>query len=184
MRTVLLVEYARLTTVVFGLLLVFSAFSTEAQLVSTQFKKNKLIAKVYVGSSGTVHIVHRDGSDAEIPKQKGEVGCSTPVIADDRESAGWVVDYETGLQGSRTVPGMLVIYRARGPVLRLGEYPVWDWHFLARGKQVAFYTNSIHGSLAPHFELRDVQTVRLLEKLNGPLEEKSPAWTDSLDDQR
>ena len=122
MSTVLLVEYARLRIVVLGLLLVSSAFSAEAQLVSTQFKKNNLIAKVYVGSSGTVHIVHRDGNDVEIPKQKGEVGCSTPVIAGDRESAGWVVDYETGVRISSPLPLEVVIYRIRGPVLRFGGY--------------------------------------------------------------
>jgi hypothetical protein len=163
-------------TVAFGLLLVFSAFSAQPHS-----KKNNLVAKVYLSSSGTVHIVRRDGSDAEIPKQEGEVGCSEPIISDDRKSVGWVVDYDTGLPSSSPVPLMLVIYKIRGPVLRLGGMPLWNWHFLAGGKQVAFYTNTVHFARSPHFELRDVQTGRLLGKWNGPLDEKSPAWTDSLD---
>jgi hypothetical protein len=168
-------------TVAFGLLLVFSAFSAQPQLPSTHSKKNNLVAKVYLSSSGTVHIVRRDGSDAEIPKQEGEVGRSEPIISDDRESVGWVVDYETGLLSSEPLPLELVIYRIRGPVLRFGGMPIWKWSFLAGGKQVAFYTNTLHGDLAPHFELRDIPTGRLLGKWNGPLDEKSPAWTDSLD---
>jgi hypothetical protein len=169
-------------TVAFGLLLVFSAFSAQPQLPSTHSKKNNLVAKVYLSSSGTVHIVRRDGSDAEISKQEGEVGCSEPIISDDRKSVAWVVDYDTGLPSSSPAAGMLVIYRIRGPVLRLGGMPIiWKWPFLAGGKQVAFYTNTLHGDLAPHFELRDIPTGRLLGKWNGPLDEKSPAWTDSLD---
>jgi len=141
-----------------------------------------MVAKVYLSSSGTVHIIHLDGTDTEIPKQEGEVGCSEPIISDDRKSVGWVVDYDTGLPSSSPASGMLVIYRIRGPVLRLGGMPIiWKWRFLAGGKQVAFYTNTVHFARSPHFELRDVQTGRLLEKWNGPLDEKSPAWTDSLD---
>jgi hypothetical protein len=170
-------------TVAFGLLLAFSAFSAQAQLPSTHSRKNSLVARVYVSSNGTVHIVHRDGSDAEIPKQKDEVGRSEPIISDDRKSVGWVVDYDTGLPSSSPASGMLVIYRIGGPVLRLGGMPIiWKWRFLAGGKQVAFYTNTVHFARSPHFELRDVPTGRLLEKWNGPLDEKSPAWADALEE--
>jgi hypothetical protein len=39
-----------------------------------------------------------------------------------------------------------------------------DWCFIEGGKQVAFFTNTVHGEFAPHYELRDVSFGRLLAK--------------------
>ena len=55
-----------------------------------------------------------------------------------------------------------------------------NWHFEAGGKQVAFSTNTVHGDLAPQYELRDTRTGRLISSSDGHLTGKSPAWAGRL----
>jgi hypothetical protein len=147
-----------------------------------QSKKLNSVVKVYISSNGVRHIVQGDSQDVKVPKEKGEVDSSPPVIADDKQSAGWLVYYENNCCTSYPVPLTLVIYRPASPLLRLGGgMMLCAWRFVAAGKQVAFYTNTVHGDRAPHYELHDVRTGRLVEKLDGPLDEKSPGWTDGLE---
>jgi len=175
----ILVEKSKLIKVM--VLIGVSLFLLGSPPILAQSKKAKLVMKAYVGSNGARHIIHSDGQDLEVPKEKDEVDDSTaPVIADDKHSAGWLVYYPNCCT-SYPIPLMLVIYRPARPLLRLNAgMMICAWHFLAGGKRVAFYTNTVHGDLAPHYELYDVRTGRLIEKLDGPLDEKSPTWTDGL----
>jgi len=176
----ILVEKSKLIKVI--VLIGVSVFLPGSPPILAQSKKAKLVMKVYVGSNGARHIVHSDGQDLEVPKEKDEVFDSTaPVISDDKHSAGWLVYYDNSCCTSYPIPLMLVIHRPAGPLLRLnGGRMICAWHFLAGGKRVAFYTNTVHGDFAPHYELYNVRTGRLIEKLDGPLDEKSPTWTDGL----
>ncbi len=151
-----------------------------APQVCAQSNSNS-VAKVYMDSTSARHIVRRDGKDVVVPKQKDEVDSSAPVIADDNQSVGWLVYYKNCCT-SYPIPLMLLIYRPANPILRLGGgMMICAWHFVAGGKQVTFYTDTVHGGFAPHYELHDVRTGRLVEKLDGPLNEKSPSWTDGLE---
>lgn len=152
---------------------------------SLESKNVRSVVKAYVDSAGARHIVFSDGKHVKVKKEKGEVDSTaleptSPVIADDRQTLGWLVYYKN-LYTSYPIPKMLMVYRTARPPLRLGGGEmVGDWQFVARGKQVAFYTNTVHGDLEPHYELHDVRTGRLIEELDGPLDEKSPGWTDGL----
>jgi hypothetical protein len=55
-----------------------------------------------------------------------------------------------------------------------------SWLFQENGTQVAFNSNTVHGDLAPHYELRDVETGRLIEKWEGHLTDSAPEWTGLL----
>jgi hypothetical protein len=144
--------------------------------------KTNSVVKAYIDSTGARHIVRRDSKDVVVPKQKDEVDSSAPVIADDNQSVGWLVYYENSCCTQYPIPLGLLIYRPAGTLLRLGGgMMICAWHFIAGGKQVAFYTDTVHGGFAPHYELHDVRTGRLVEKLDGPLNEKSPRWTDGLE---
>jgi hypothetical protein len=57
-----------------------------------------------------------------------------------------------------------------------GGGAIMGWHFVARGKQVVFYTDFLHGSSAPQYELRDVETGRLIAKWDGGITNKAPRW--------
>lgn len=76
-----------------------------------------------------------------------------------------------------------MIYRIGGPIKRMGNGMfICDWRFLDGGKRVAFATNTVHGDLAPHFELHDTKTGRLLGKWEGHLIGNSPQWARGLRD--
>jgi len=53
-------------------------------------------------------------------------------------------------------------------------------YFEAGGRQIAFSTNIVHGDLASHYELRDTQAGRLIDKWDGHLTGKAPAWAKKL----
>ena len=157
-----------------------SGFFVTSPTAFAQSKKVNAIVKVYIDSTNVRHIVQSNGRDVEVPKEEGEVDFSSPVTADDKQSVGWLVYYDCC--ASYPTAGMLVIYRPERPLLRLRTgMMICAWHFVAGGKQVAFYTNTVHGDFGPHYELHDVRTGRLVKKLDGHLDEKSPRWTDGLE---
>ena len=94
--------------------------------------------------------------------------------------AGWLVEQIACCQ-PYPIPTLLVVYRSGKGLIRFGgEALIAEWHFLEDGAQVVFYSNSSHGDNAPHYELRDVETGRLIEKWDGHLNEKAPAWTKGM----
>ena len=138
------------------------------------------ITKISIDTDGQVHIVHSDGQDVLPTKEKDQVSVASAVVAENRLAAGWLVEYENCCT-SYPIPMTLVLYRPGKPLLRIGNgMMISDWHFDAGGKQVAFSTTTVHGDLAPHYELRDTQTGRLIAKWDGHLNRKSPAWATRL----
>ena len=111
-----------------------------------------------------MHIITGEGREVLAPEQKDQVGCKSPMISDDGSDAGWLIDSDFCCT-SYPISTALVVYRPGKPIRRFeGGMAIMGWHFVARGKQVAFYTDFLHGSSAPHYELRDVETGRLVAK--------------------
>ena len=141
-----------------------------------------LIEKIYVDSEGVAHVVESDGADHPQPKEKDQVTCSLPKVADDKRTAGWLVDVPNCCT-SYPISLELLLYQPGKPVQRLGDgMLIADWHFLDGGKRVAFSTNTVHGDLAPYYELREVDTGKLLSHWKGHLNAKSPKWAHELTD--
>lgn len=138
------------------------------------------IEKVYADSAGLIHIV-RNGIDILAPKEKDQVTCDRPKLADDGKTAGWLVNYENCCT-SYPIPLSLIIYR-HGIIIHRFQpslQSIWDWQFLRAGNQVAFWTGPVHGDFVPHFELHDVTSGRLLAEWNGHIDDKHPAWVTGL----
>jgi hypothetical protein len=150
--------------------------------VPTSPAKATLIDKIYVDSEGVVHVVEDGGTDRAQSKEKDQVSCSQPKISDDKRTAGWLVDFPNCCT-SYPISLQLLLYQPGKLVQHLGDgMLIADWHFLDGGKQVAFSTNTVHGDMAPHYELHDVDSGRLLSHWNGHLNAKSPKWTRGLSD--
>ena len=138
------------------------------------------ITTINIDADGRVHIIHSDGHEIIPPKEKGQVSVASAAVASDNLTAGWLVEYANCCT-SYPIPLTLVLYRPGRPLRRLGNgMMICDWHFEAGGKQVAFSTNTVHGDLAPQYELRDTQTGRLIAKWDGHLNIESPAWATRL----
>jgi hypothetical protein len=138
------------------------------------------IARIYIDADGRVHIVQGDGQKIAPPKERDQVSVASAAVASDNLTAGWLVEYGNCCS-SYPIPLTLVFYRPGRPLRRLGNgMMICGWQFEAGGKQVAFSTNTVHGDLAPHYELRDTQTGRLLDKWDGHLNNKAPSWATRL----
>jgi hypothetical protein len=141
-----------------------------------------------IDEAGHLRILTRDGRTITIPKEGDQVGFAQIAISPDSRSIGWV-----GLQPncctSYPIPMQLVVYRSGARRTFNGSgLPVWRWVFTASGNRVAFHQETVHGGLAPHYELRDVATGQLVEEYdpvvgsdNQPLPKQTvPRWVKVL----
>ncbi|HET9402354.1 MAG TPA: hypothetical protein VFO34_15525 [Candidatus Acidoferrales bacterium] len=147
--------------------------------VVAQAGQSVTLTKIYVDEkSGRIHIVDSSMKDLEIPPEKDQVDTAQPKIADDHRTAGWLIESKIDDGTSYPIPLCLIIYRDAKIIRRFPtDMTIGDWRFVDGAKQVALYTDTLHGSLAPHYELRDVSTGRLIAKFDGHLGPGSPAWT-------
>jgi len=152
------------------------AHGSESASSSSSESKAALIAVVFAGANGAT-VIHEDGTIFRAPKEKEQVGCSSPKISPDRKLAGWLVDSDFCC-ASYSLEFMLVVY-APGTSLRhfVGDgRAIFGWNFLDRGKRVAFFQSFPHGDPVSHYELREIATERLIGKWDGDLTAKAPSW--------
>jgi hypothetical protein len=149
--------------------------------VALPVAKAQSSAAIFVGADG-MNIVHNDGEVFKTPKEKEQVGCRSPRISEDRSAVGWLVDSDFCC-ASYPLPFLLVVYRPGKPMRRFqGDgRAIFGWNFVAGGKQVAFYQSFPHGDLRTHYELRDVETERLIGKWDEDSTSKMPGWVRGLE---
>ena len=142
--------------------------------------KGPSVAAVFVGTDGT-SIVDNDGKVVRAPKEKEQIGCISLRISEDQHAVGWLVDSDFCC-ASYSLPHMLVVYRPGKPLRRFAGdgRAIFGWKFVGSGKQVAFEQSFPHGDLMEHYELRDVETGRLIGKWDGDKTPKAPTWTRDL----
>lgn len=143
-------------------------------------------------AAGTLHITTGDGRVISLPKELDQVDCDRIAISSDGLSVGWLARYPNGAT-SYPIPLKLLVYSAgKVRTYRGKELPVWQWHFTAGGKQIAYQQETVHGGLGVHYELRDVASGRLVAEYTptvGPdnrpeLTQNPPAWVLELDAKR
>jgi len=140
---------------------------------------------------GTLHIIYSDGTEAEIPKERGRfaVGDQTLTqehfldiqVADDRQHIGWLADYMICAQ-NYPCTAELVIYQS-GHKLRYFSPPygiMWRWKFLEGGKQVVVQGGFPHGDDTGAYALYDTGTGRRLAKFSSN-KKKAPKWVQQLE---
>lgn len=145
-----------------------------------------------VDEAGSLRIVTGDGRAIVLKKEPEQVDFDQVAISPDGRSVGWLARYPNGAT-SYPIPLKLVVYSSG----RLRAYtgsnlPVWQWHFTAGGKQIAFEQETVHGGLGVHYELHDVASGRLVAQYSpmvGPdgqpePNQKAPGWVLELDAKR
>ncbi len=155
---------------------------------------SKLIAAFYVScpappektyeecAGGEMHLIHGDGSQYQSTAQPGEVGISHPAISEDKTAVGWLVDFDNCCTSYSLSLPLVVYMPGKPPRTYKGDgRAIFGWHFVAGGKQVAFYQSFPHGNPVAHFELREVATGRLVSKWDDGDAGRRPLWTKGLD---
>ena len=138
-------------------------------------------AAMFIGAGGTANIIDSTGKVLQPPKEKDQVDIASPQISEDRREAGWLGEFPFCCT-SYPISLTLVVYRQGKPIRRFkgDARSIFDWKFMEGGKQVAFYQDFLHGTQAQHYELRDVETGRLIDKWDGNLTAKAPKWTKGM----
>ena len=155
--------------------LVFCATTLLAQPQST-----RTVEKAYVDGKGSVHIVEEGGKEIPVAKEKDQVGSEQLTIADDKQTVGWLADYENCCT-SYPIPLGVVIWRDGKVRQILGDgMMIYDWRFWEGGKQAAFCSGTVHGDSGGHCELHDVESGKTLETIDGHLNDDSPKWARGL----
>lgn len=139
------------------------------------------VAGLFCGAD-PASVIQEDGNVFRQPTEKEQIGCRSPKISADKQTAGWLVDSDFCCT-SYPLQFMVVVYRPGKPLRRLtGDgRAIFGWNFVNGGRQVAFEQSYPHGDLRPHYELRDVETERLMGTWN-PSDEapKRPAWAKDV----
>jgi hypothetical protein len=132
--------------------------------------------------AGTLHIVQGDGAVVDVAPEKDQVGVGTARISDDRRAIGWLVENANCCTSYPLALGLRV-YRVGKPVKEFtGDgRAIFGWNFRAAGKRVAFYQSYPHGEPHGHYELRDLESGRLVEKWDDGDQKKAPVWTVGLE---
>jgi hypothetical protein len=163
--------------VILGFLI--AALLLQPAAISARGKRGS-IARVYIDSEGALHLVDAAGRDAKVSKEKDQVAFSSPQVAGDNQTVGWLAEFPNCCT-SYPIPMTLVIYRDGKIIQQLKPgMMIVDWRFRVGGRQVAFCTNTVHGDSAPHCELYDVNSAKLLEEFDGNAGERSRTWMDGL----
>ena len=165
-----------------------TAFATVLLLASStvpMLAQNSIL-RAYADAQNKVHAVSEGGKDSVIDPETDAVGIDAVAVADDKQTAGWLVLYQErddhGPIGS-PFAGKLVVWRD-GRIIRTFEADptFWSWAFEQNGSQVAYHVGPTHGETVSHCELHDVITGRLLASWDGDLDDPTrPSWTKRLD---
>jgi hypothetical protein len=139
------------------------------------------ITRVYVDDAdGRVHIVARAGKDTVMPREKDQVRCDSPQVAEDGQTAAWLIDYENCCT-SYPIPLTLAIYRSGRIVRRIRPgLMIFDWSFVDGARKIALSSGTVHGMTFRSLSLYDVRTGRRRDQWKGSFEETPPLWARGL----
>lgn len=150
--------------------------------------QRETVTSAKIGNDGLVHIRRGDGTEFVAPREISpvlltdsdnmQVSVEQPVLAEDGRTVGWTVNFPNCCT-SYPIPLMLVIYRDGGIFRRIiPGLAVFRWFFLRNGSEVAYSAETVHGSLAPTCELRDVRSGGLLDEWHGDKRKALPKWAE------
>jgi len=151
------------------------------------------IVRFYIetGGNGALHIVHADGSEAVIVKEKGRFAVGNQTVgqsefsriqlADDRRRIGWLADYMI-CQQSYPCPVELVVYQPGRKLTQIAPpYGIfWRWTFVEGGGKIAVEAGYPHGDQTGLNVLYDSETGRELARFTPTEGEGAPDWVQTL----
>ena len=121
-----------------------------------------------IDPNGNLAIVPSNGQSVVIRKEADQTAFSPPVMS----SAGTAVAAQAMFGNCCTsydIPLQLVVYSG-GKVHRFKGvgWPIFQWGFANRGTRVAYGQEPVHFGCATHYELRDIESERLIDSVDVP----------------
>jgi hypothetical protein len=142
-----------------------------------------------LGGDGSLIITTAGGKTITIPREGEQSSFSPPVMSSSRAAVGAQALFPNCCT-SYDIPLELVIYR-NGSVRRFRGIglPIFKWHFADAGGRVAFGQEPVHFGCEIHYELREIDSGRLLDsadipqacgQIPNPRPLKIPKWVSDL----
>ncbi len=153
-----------------------------AAFVNVAMSGQDTVLQVFADPKNRTHVVHKNGTTSIVVGEPEQIGIDSIQIAEDGQTAGWLVLYENP-DGGSPVAGTLILWRGGKTIRRIQvSQTFWSWGFYERGEQVAYHVGPMHGEVLSHCELHDLARGRLVASWDGDLENTNrPPWTKVLD---
>ena len=142
-----------------------------------------------IAADGSLVITTTDRKTVVVRKVGDQTSFSEPILSAPRTAVGAQANFPNCCT-SYDIPLQLVVY-ANGRVHRFTGtgLPIFDWHFADGGTRVAFGQQPIHFGCATHYELREIESERLVDSVDIPQRcgqvpdppvVKAPKWVSEL----
>ena len=119
-------------------------------------------------TNGNLSIVATNGGTVTVRKEGEQTTFAAPVISSSKAAVGAQAMFPNCCT-SYDIPLQVMVYAA-GKVHRFTgiNLPIFEWAFTADGKRVAYGQEPVHFGCATHYELRDIESERLVDSVDIP----------------
>jgi len=175
------------TPLILALLLCVS--TAGAQTRSTQARRGETYQAAAIDARGNLVITTSDRRTVVVPKEAEQTSFDAPLVSSARAAVGATAKFSNCCT-SYDIPMKLVVY-ANGKTHQFTGIglPIFQWHFADGGTRVAFGQEPVHFGCSIHYELRDIESERLIESADvpepcglnpNPTVGKVPDWVSDL----
>ena len=143
--------------------------------------------RAVIDTAGQLRLITSAGKTIAPPKDSGQTGFQSAAVSDDRRSVGWLALYPSCCT-TYPIPQKLVVRTpGRVRVFDGSGFPIWRWAFIDDAKLIAYRQAPVHGDAPAHYELRDLETGKLIDQFDMPAGDSSatrsalPLWVRAVD---
>lgn len=139
-----------------------------AQTRSTQTSRAETYQEAAIDAQGNLRITTSDRRTVVVPKEADQTSFDAPLLSSARAAVGATAKFPNCCT-SYDIPMKLVVY-ANGKTHRFTgvDLPIFQWHFADGGTRVAYGQEPVHFGCSIHYELRDIESERLIESVDVP----------------
>jgi hypothetical protein len=160
-------------------------------LVAARAGGQTVYQRAVIDNSRQLRLTTATGKTIVPPKDSGQVGFEAAIISDDRRSVGWLALYPNCCT-TYPIPEKLVVRTpGRVRVFDGSGFPIWRWAFVNDAKLIAYRQAPVHGDAPAHYELRDLQSGKLVDEFDRAPSDTSatslksgPLWVRAVDSQK
>ena len=146
------------------------------------------ILSVSILKNGNLKVEFNDIKPVVFEKDSMQVNFDKIIISKDSLSVGWVNNYPNCCT-SYPIPLKLQIYSNKVlHTFKGNNLPIWDWTFSNDDSEVIFKQETVHGGTGIHYEMRKINSEKLINEFNPLIEADSgklgnqvfPKWLKSF----
>ena len=143
-----------------------------------------------VDPTGELRITTSDGRVIVVPKRVKQSTFKAARMSEDRTAVGALADYPNCCTSYDIALQLFVYSKGAAHWFEGNKLAIFHWHFADSGSRVAFSQGTVRFGCWTHYELRDIQSERLVDSAKTPIPcgqypdprpTTAPAWVDALE---